>query len=353
MEVESKVAIYALDGQRFLLTPMVLGVLEYVYTHHFPSTYTTQVVGTLLVLYTLRTLSLGRKTSRDRTLAARTILLTSPFASSLGITLLCELASRGATVICLSDRLGEAQDLLVSTLREECKNESIFVELCDITLPSSIQTFVGHFLKKENSHNRIDAVVFAHEYPHVGHYLSSNGEEEQRERDKRSLGTFLLTTLLLPNLLVAPQERDIRIVNVVNPFYAAAAKSSLTSQFPSISPSPTKEKKGLFLREGSRALRTIILSRHLQRILDSLPAAQVCPSSFSSKHAMLKLEDRSQKHPKVPTLSLWSTRKLNEVTSFPSPYLQGSVDMIQLHISFPRIYSVHSCTSFPLLVIWV
>jgi len=40
-------------------------------------------------------------------------------------------------------------------------------------------------------------------------------------------GHFLLTTLLLPALLVAPVERDIRIINIVNPFYAAAAPAFL------------------------------------------------------------------------------------------------------------------------------
>jgi hypothetical protein len=91
------------------------------------------------------------------------------------------------------------------------------------------------------------------------------------ERQTRSLATFLITTLLLPILLVAPAERDIRIVNVINPFYAAA-----TVNF-----SPTTdslaEKPSIFLQEGRRSLQTAILTRHLQRILDSMPQNAQAP----------------------------------------------------------------------------
>ena len=45
---------------------------------------------------------------------------------------------------------------------------------------------------------------------------------EKEKRFSGSLSTFLITTFVLPTLLVAPSERDIRIINVINPFHAAA-----------------------------------------------------------------------------------------------------------------------------------
>ncbi|KAK7691962.1 hypothetical protein QCA50_005367 [Cerrena zonata] len=75
-------------------------------------------------------------------------------------------------------------------------------------------------------------------------------------------------------LLVAPVERDIRIVSVINPFYAAALPSfsqQLANAFAE-EPQPASPKsQGVFVTEGHRALRTAIFARHLQRVLDALP----------------------------------------------------------------------------------
>lgn len=81
-------------------------------------------------------------------------------------------------------------------------------------------------------------------------------------------------TLLLPALLVAPIERDIRIVSVINPFYAAALPSfskQLANEFAAEPQAPSLESQGIFLVEGHRALRTAVFARHLQRVLDALP----------------------------------------------------------------------------------
>lgn len=73
-----------------------------------------------------------------------------------------------------------------------------------------------------------------------------------------------MSTLLLPTLLVAPPERDIRIITLVNPFYAAAIPHF---------PQPPLNENSQLLREGYRALKTTILTRHLQRVFDALPQA--------------------------------------------------------------------------------
>ncbi|TEB37960.1 hypothetical protein FA13DRAFT_1751820 [Coprinellus micaceus] len=266
---------------------MVLALLESIYTSPLLSplrTHLPHILLSCLAIYVLHLLSQGRKTGRDRDLHARTVLLTGAFDSALGITLLVELAKRGASV----QPTGDYGDPHIHTL----------VSLtCDIEDPASVKQFCVRWLtggsdptskealqEKETkakepslegqgggaaADQRLDAIVFTHEYASLG---------SQQTRERRSLGSFLMTTLLLPSLLIAPVERDIRIVNVVNPFYAAAVKggdhtftSASTSSLPSAA-SPSKAS--VFLSEGIRSLRTIIFTRHLQRILDALPAPQ-------------------------------------------------------------------------------
>ncbi|KAH9851101.1 hypothetical protein C2E23DRAFT_869545 [Lenzites betulinus] len=217
----------------------------------------------------------GRQTTRERDLHARVILLTGPF-TPLGLVALTALAKRGAHVIALSpySLSHPIPALLLPLLRSTTNNENIFAEECDLDSPTSIRKFCTAFLTGQET--RLDALVFAHEYPSIGRIWFFGGkarrdkeEREQTQRETRSLASFLLTTLLLPALLVAPVERDIRIVHVVNPFYAAALPT-----FPAFlnstaaSPPPSQP---LVMSEGLRALRAVVLTRHLQRILDSLP----------------------------------------------------------------------------------
>jgi len=103
----------------------------------------------------------------------------------------------------------------------------------------------------------------------------------------------LISTLLLPALLVAPVERDIRIVNVINPFYAAAAGLPLSTSFPSPKVA-SKKGKSIFIREGLRSLRSIVFMRHLQRVLDALPTAQV-PKTEEGSRAIPVVNPKVQK----------------------------------------------------------
>ncbi|KAJ3918138.1 hypothetical protein F5877DRAFT_79273 [Lentinula edodes] len=97
--------------------------------------------------------------------------------------------------------------------------------------------------------------------------------------------SFLLT-LLLPSLLTAPTKHGIRIINVVNRSYAAASAPSFSSAFyDSLTSDKTPPPNSTSLTEGTRSLRTVILIRHLQRILDALPAAQI-PKTDSDSSAI-------------------------------------------------------------------
>ena len=232
--------------------------------------------------------------------------------TSLGLTLVQNLAQRGAHIIALSpDSIDSPKvTILISLLRSTTSNENIFAEQCDLSSPSSIRSFCTRFLTSQDQ--RLDAIVFAHEHEHIGVpgiFVTRRDEVlEGKEREVGSLATFLIITLLLPALLVAPPERDIRIVNVVNPFYAAAASIPFLPSFsPTSSSSPpttssssrtspaNSKPKPIFLQEGIRSLRTIILTRHLQRILDALPSAAQIPKTQEGSRTVPVVNSKLQK----------------------------------------------------------
>lgn len=122
--------------------------------------------------------------------------------------------------------------------------------------------------------SRLDAVITMHEYlPRIP--TTAMGSSSPLSLDSLSLSalqrrasaaTFLLTTMILPSLLRAPSDRDIRIINVTNPLYAAG--------IPTFNPTSrgdgVESKLSLFAKEGARSLRSIILGRHFQRVFDAL-----------------------------------------------------------------------------------
>jgi hypothetical protein len=76
---------------------------------------------------------------------------------------------------------------------------------------------------------------------------------------------------------MAPVERDIRLITLINPFYATAA--CVFSAPPS-----SASSSSLLLAEGQRALRIAIFMRHLQRVLDALPpGSQVPPTDVNAQ----------------------------------------------------------------------
>lgn len=299
---------------------MVLRILEAAARAFFPTQYVVHISIAVVTILILRAVSQGRSTNRERDLHARTILVTGGF-TPLGLTLLQDLAQRGAHIVALSEEPIDAPDvtILISLLRTTTSNEKIFAEQCSLASPASVRAFCMRFLAGEVT--RLDAIVFAHEYRHVGvlNFLRpSRGYDEAEDAKKREAGTlatFLMTTLLLPALLVAPAERDIRIVNVINPFYAAAPNPAA----PSLS---NPKKQALFLTEGTRSLRQIIFTRHLQRILDALPSA---PAP--------KAEDGSSTVPVVPP----QAQKSNIVAVSVSPGI-GRVDTVGPMLGEDRKY---------------
>ncbi|EUC62575.1 oxidoreductase, short chain dehydrogenase/reductase family protein [Rhizoctonia solani AG-3 Rhs1AP] len=294
-----------------------------------PPSYYIPTAVFLCFLYTLQFIANGRKNSRDRDMHGRVVLLTGAF-TPLGLILMQELAQRGAQIIALTPSLVDPTiEGLVSAIREVTSNELIYAEECDITSPASIRAFCKQFLATTASGPssgipgapkdppRLDAIVLTHEYTHIGAGWGSNKNLRAMEENTRlegGLASFLLVTLLLPCLVKAPDDRDIRIINVVNPLYAA----SVPTYIPPISPPKPSEMKdgtsgqsqpaedittpeqsnGSFqdqlerlalayvsTLEGNRSLRSILLVRHLQRVLDALASQSNKPVLGTNKEA--------------------------------------------------------------------
>jgi hypothetical protein len=175
----------------------------------------------------------------------------------------------------------------VSLLRSTTSNENIYAEQCDLTSPASIRAFCNSYHKSEQ---RLDAVIFAHEYAPVGNIFSYKSPDLERQRQTASCATFLVVTLLLPLLLMAPVERDIRLITLINPFYAAAARV-----FTASASSASSASSSLLVTEGRRALRTAIFMRHLQRILDALPSGSQVPPTDVNAQSIPVVSDKVQR----------------------------------------------------------
>lgn len=254
---------------------MVLKVLAAAVNAMLPSKYYVHAIIFVLATTVVWAFAQGRTTNRERDMHARVVLLTGGF-TPLGLTLMQNLAQRGAHIIALSPKPVQDPEveILINLLRSTTKNDQIFADECDLTSASSVRSFCSRFLTAKET--RLDAIIFAHEYQQLGSMIGRQDPAVlTQERQNASLASFLILTLLLPVLLVAPTERDIRIINVVNPFYAAAAPSySPTSKPPPSSP--------LFRQEGWRSLQMVIFTRHLQRILDALPSGGQIPKTDDS-----------------------------------------------------------------------
>lgn len=185
--------------------------------------------------------------------------------------------------------------MLVSLLRSTTSNENIYAEQCDLSSPTSIRSFCSNYHKSEQ---RLDAIIFAHEYTPIGSLFTRKKPDLdlEKRRQTASCATFLIVTLLLPLLLTAPVERDIRLITLVNPFYAAAARTFSASRSSGPPRAPQAPPlSSLFLTEGRRALRTAIFMRHLQRVLDALPSGAQVPKTDVHSQSIPVVSDKAQR----------------------------------------------------------
>ncbi|WVF66581.1 hypothetical protein IAT40_001321 [Kwoniella sp. CBS 6097] len=91
-------------------------------------------------------------------------------------------------------------------------------------------------------------------------------EQKQQEDNRTGWNThqfqFHLLTAVLPSLLRAPAERDIRIVNLISPTWSAA--------LPSLEGKDSRTD--LVNITGRRSINTLLLMKHFQLVLDTLEA---------------------------------------------------------------------------------
>lgn len=203
-------------------------------------------------------------------------------------------------------------DELIHAIRVTTKNDLIYAEECDIDSPASIRAFCKQLIELKPSLDggsvaepqRLDALILAHEYSYVvpvtpqssgDSALSDEAADEDRLRP--SLASFLLTTSILPSLLRAPKDRDVRIIHVINPFYAAAVPSFRP---PSLSP---PWNLSVFAKEGYRSLRTLIYGRHLQRVLDALVAPKKDSNGLGPDRGPESGKDETVTAPKLASMS--------------------------------------------------
>lgn len=205
--------------------------------------------------------------------------------------MLSELSHRGAQIIALTPTLSDDRVIqLVQLLRDSTSNELIYAEECDPLSLSSISAFTKKWNEGDTATagpsgggrggaRRVDIVLFL---PlEEASYSVGEGRKEtfdagvERAHGADVLARFHLLNALLPSLLLLPPDRDIRLVNVVSPWYAAGVGALSTDdpdwrtrRFPSGDP---------WRAQGAAALHWTALTRELQKRLQLLADADTRP----------------------------------------------------------------------------
>lgn len=124
--------------------------------------------------------------------------------SGIGKAAACEIAKRGGTVhlVCRNeDRANEARKDIV----EQSKNENVHVHLVDMSNPRKVWEFASGFSQNHNLHvliNNAGCMVNQRE-------LTEDGLEKNFATN--SLGTYILTTALIPTLKKSENPRVITV----------------------------------------------------------------------------------------------------------------------------------------------
>ncbi|XP_067265252.1 dehydrogenase/reductase SDR family member 12 isoform X2 [Chanodichthys erythropterus] len=124
--------------------------------------------------------------------------------SGIGKATACEIAKRGGTVhlVCRNkDRAEEARKEIV----EQSKNENVHIHLVDMSSPRRVWEFANGFSQKHNLHaliNNAGCMVNQRE-------LTEDGLEKNFATN--TLGTYILTTALIPTLKKSENPRVITV----------------------------------------------------------------------------------------------------------------------------------------------
>ncbi len=179
---------------------------------------------------------------------------------------------------------------MIHLIRDSTRSELVYAEQCDMGDLESVGAFAALWnsgdKKQQEGVRRLDALLF----------LPPGREELQRVRLEAGarrryeevyqlhvLARFHLVNSLLSGLLVQPREREVRVVSVMSPFYAAGL-----GHFDVLSPPPSTGSKGKSQLQtlaessfsallGAASLRWYVLTLELQRRLDLLAEADPRP----------------------------------------------------------------------------
>lgn len=272
-----------------------------------------------------------------------------------------QLARRGAQVIALVPSLADplVQEL-VPAIRTATSNELIYAEECDLGSITSIRHFCAGLVQPHPTPDgqgrpepsRLDAVIMLHEYePEIpesvmGDYADGElATRSQRRRERAALASSLLVSSILPSLLRAPTDRDIRFINAINPLYAAG--------IPSFTPIPTAISSLSdisLIKEGDRSLRSIIYSRHLQRVLDALASSRGGSSSDTSTGpAVVDPKDTT-----VPSLGrLYTGSNIVSVVVTPGYHSTFVRTLVRWLLSRPRRFRIPFLSSLLYPIVYV
>lgn len=240
--------------------------------------------------------------------------------SPLGLVTIASLAHQGAHIIALVPNIEAPTVLqLLLLLRESTKSETIYAEQCDMSNLHSITEFANRwnagsaqatsapgaatgaptaaapggakaareelFPQSTPVVHRLDTVLFLptdestykigtyrcgtrHTYPSTH---ADDGAYAEQTYVRQVLAPFHLVNTLLPSLLLMPPNRDVRIVSVVSPWYAAGLAQFDKIDEPLRGPQPRVYQPWTYL--GAATLHWIVLASELQRRVNLLAEA--------------------------------------------------------------------------------
>ncbi|SPO26309.1 uncharacterized protein UTRI_03898 [Ustilago trichophora] len=234
-------------------------------------------------------------------LHGRIVLVASGAFTPLGVVTISALAHRGAQIIALTPDISDPEVIqMIHLIRDSTQSEMVYAEQCDLASLESVSAFAALWnagdKKQAQGVRRLDSLLFLP----PSRYELDRVPLEQHSKSKPNgggtreaiyllhvLSRFHLVNSLLSSLLVAPRDREIRIVSVLSPYYSAGLtlfdvlpssptsnSTSSTSTIPTLQSLPSQSYTALV---GAASLRWHVLTCELQRRLNLLAEADPRP----------------------------------------------------------------------------
>lgn len=191
-------------------------------------------------------------------LHGRVILVACGAFTPLGVVTLSSLAHRGAQIIALTPDISSPDVIqIIHLIRDSTQSELIYAEQCDVGSLESVSAFAALWnagdKKQQEGVRRLDALLFLPPAREQLDRVQLVGAQQYQGKTRRCdaiyqlhvLSRFHLVNSLLSSLLVLPPDREIRIVSVLSPFYAAGLNHfDILPTAAGASPEPSSKAKG-------------------------------------------------------------------------------------------------------------